>query len=170
MGVLRFVNRQTPYTKQFTFDGKAFDVLYKFLAIPAGGTVYVEMRTGSNVMHGVQRNLVPSGGPTNFLLLENPTIVTPGATPMLTINKNRNLTRASESTFWRGTTGVSGGIVMDQLYFPVGVGSNEPPTYGFVIDQERIYKQNSVYTFAITNNNTGAIDLLYVFSFYETEN
>jgi hypothetical protein len=171
MGLNRSMNRNTPYTRQFTFAGNLFDVYFKFLAIPAGGTVFLELRTGTTrIFHGIARNLIPSGGPTNYILLENPTIVTPGAISIPTIQTNRNLTKTSQATIFRGTTGVSGGTTIEQLFYPVGTGANSAPTSTLTSEVERIYKLNTKYTFAITNNGNSAIDVLYNLSFYETEN
>jgi hypothetical protein len=172
MAIDTFTFRNTPYIKQFTFAGVTFNVFNKFLAVPAGASRFIELRTGPGlkIFHATERLIIPSGGPVNFFLRENPTITTPGTIVVPTNNINRLSAKISQARFFNNPIGVSGGTILEQLFIPSGTGANTAPSQSIPVGTERIYKQNTTYILEIVNNNNASMEILYLLNFYESGN
>lgn len=162
--------RNTPYTKQFIFGGVAFDAIHKFISIPAGTSKYIELRTGTPKIHHETQRIVTPSGPLEVYLYENPTITTPGTIAIATQNINRNSLKTSQTTFFNNPVGISGGILLEQLYFPVGTGVNVAPSSSLPLGTERIYKLNTTYIVEFKNIHNAVINVFYTSSFYESDN
>jgi len=85
------------------------------------------------------------------------------------LNRNRNSTKTSSTTFYTGPTITGAGTQIHDRYVPDagGQGSNQigviTPTFG----EEWILKPSTKYLLRLTNNSGGAITLSYEIIWYE---
>jgi hypothetical protein len=164
------INTALPYQKRLVADGKSFMAFRKYPSVSASSRVYAELRTGNTkIIKALSRLIISSGGPINVNVYEAPTVLYPGTNLMIKTNLNRISTIAPTATLYIDASGISGGTVIEQLYFPSQVGSKYPPMIDRPIDLDMIYKQNTTYIMEIFNNDNASNDIYFEFKWYEDD-
>ena len=147
-------------------QGRAFEISGE-LTITAGGTIKLLGRSGEGRTHLANFFVRSEQGPLSIKILEGVT-VTDAGTPVSAINRNRNSTTTPNTTPYALPTTSGGDIIYQSAVHEVGGGAHiqggESEMPGMII-----LKDNTDYTFEITNNNAADTQISYSILWWEEE-
>lgn len=168
MSIVQFSQSNRPYWLQFVFAGQAFTIFDRFPLVTPGVPFNISFTTGNNVVHIISAAFnSKGGGPTIARLIEAPTIT--DGTPLAAINLNRLSSKVATTLFFRNSTALVGGTVIDNQFVP-GAGNNTSTTSLSTLDFEIILKRNTKYVMSFDNLDTTDADFQVNLHFYESSN
>ena len=121
-------------------------------ALGASALLYIEMIIPANIEAHLKSFSFYNGDDGHFEFVEAPTLTT-GATPLTAYNRNRRSVKTSGIVLKSNPTGISGGIVLDPMYFK---GTNQTPGVLIRSDIEWVLKPATTYLLRLTNDGVGA--------------
>lgn len=128
-------------------EGLGFGIAFTQLLGPQSD-FYIQLITGDSYTHLKDRFYSVGGGNWLISLIEEPTSVTDGSVPIAVFNKNRNSTRLSQNTILADASNVSGGTMINEIFFNANVSFGGGAQTGLAAE-EFILKPNSVYIFYV---------------------
>lgn len=136
-----------------THEGKAY-IFTTRITVASGGTGYVQLLTGTSVIHLRQYTLTCSSSPAYLSLMEAATTSAAG-TAVAVNNMNRGSSNTSLATVTNGPTVTNAGTAIDDDLIP---GSRQDGGFGRHAPKEFMLLPSTKYLFRINNTSNGSAD------------
>lgn len=150
-------------------NGASYSLDGEYLALASGATLYLLLDSSAITRyHWGGYQMETTGAPVKIYLYESPTVTSNG-TPVVGINRNREIATPPGSLTYVGTTVSAEGTLLHHAdVFSTGTGNNQVGRIGRDVD-EWIFDTTKLYLLKITNEDNAALDVHFSFFWHEHE-
>ncbi len=143
--------------------GNFFTARVANAALGASALLFIEVIIPAGIEMHLKQISFYNGDDGYYELVEAPTLTT-GAAALIAYNRLRTSTKLTNISLKSNPTGISSGIVLDDMYFK---GTNQVLGTLITLDWEWVLKPETTYLIRLTNNGAGSEQALLKANWYE---